>query len=154
MSAGGFVFFACVSIVFHSFCRKTRSRSTSSALAPQLRAHDLVHVEEAVLLEADLDECGLHPRQDVVDGAEIDVAGDRAALWSLEVHLRDLVVLEHRDALLADVEGDQELALCLREGARLRDLAPAPLLLRALALARLRLSFGLLLLGLGFGRSG
>ena len=39
-----------------------------AAVAPlELRADDLVDVEEAVLLEADLDERGLHPGQDVVD---------------------------------------------------------------------------------------
>src|SRR6059036_3830166 len=35
-------------------------------LALKLRRDDLVDVEKAVLLEADLDECGFHPRQDVV----------------------------------------------------------------------------------------
>ena len=48
------------------------------ALALELGDDDLVDVEEAVLLEPDLDERGLHPGQDVVDGAEVDVAGDRA----------------------------------------------------------------------------
>ena len=58
--------------------------------ALELGADDLVDVEEAVLLEADLDERGLHARQDVVDDAEVDVAGDRAALGPLEVDLGDL----------------------------------------------------------------
>ena len=90
-------------------------------LALELRHDDLVDVEEAVLLEADLDERRLHPGQDVVDGAEVDVAGDRAALGALEVDLGDAVVLEDRDALLADVDGDQQLALRLRQrGALLR----------------------------------
>ena len=48
--------------------------------ALELGADDLVDVEEAVLLEADLDERGLHAGQHVVDDAEVDVAGDRAAL--------------------------------------------------------------------------
>ena len=51
------------------------------------------------------------PGQDVVDGAHVDVAGDRAALGALEVDLGDLVVLEHGDALLADVDRDEQLAL-------------------------------------------
>ena len=84
-------------------------------LALELGHDDLVDVEEAVLLEADLDERGLHPGQDVVDRAEVDVAGDRAALRPLEVDLGDAVVLDDRDALLADVDGDQELALRLRQ---------------------------------------
>ena len=62
----------------------------------ELGADDLVDVEEAVLLEADLDERGLHPGQDVVDAADVDVAGDRAALGPLEVDLGDLRVLEDR----------------------------------------------------------
>ncbi len=77
------------------------------ALPLELRDDDLVHVEEAVLLEADLDERGLHAGKHVVDGAEIDVAGDRALLGPLEIDLGDLVVLEHGDALLADVDGDE-----------------------------------------------
>src|SRR5205085_7946845 len=44
------------------------------AAALQLRDDDLVHVEEAVLLQADLDERGLHPGQDVVNDALVDVA--------------------------------------------------------------------------------
>src|SRR5207253_1381514 len=41
----------------------------------------------------------------------VDVPRDRAALRPLEVRLGDLAVLEHRDALLADVDRDQQLAL-------------------------------------------
>ena len=51
------------------------------------------------------------PGQHVVDGALVDVARDRAALGPLEVGLGDLVVLEHGDTLLADVDRDQQLAL-------------------------------------------
>ena len=91
-----------------------------ASAALELGADDLVDVEEAVLLEADLDERGLHPRQDVVDDAEVDVAGDRAALGPLEVDLGDLVVLEHGDALLARVDGDEQLALRLRQRRALR----------------------------------
>src|SRR5207244_10079551 len=56
-------------------------------------------------------ERGLHPRQDVVDDAEVDVPGDRAPLRPLEVDLRDAVVLEDGDALLADVDRHEQLAL-------------------------------------------
>src|SRR5262249_38995851 len=86
-----------------------------AAAALELGADDLVDVEEAVLLEADLDERRLHPRQHVVDGAEVDVAGDRAALGTLEVDLGDDVVLEDGDALLAGVDRDEELAAGLRQ---------------------------------------
>jgi hypothetical protein len=59
----------------------------------ELGDDDLVHVQEAVLLQADLDERGLHPRQDVVDGAEVDVPGDGALLRPLQVDLGDAVIL-------------------------------------------------------------
>ena len=77
----------------------------------ELRADDLVDVEEAVLLEADLDERRLHAGQDVVDEAEVDVARDRTALGPLEIDLGDLRVLEDRDAALADVDRHEQLAL-------------------------------------------
>ena len=83
----------------------------------ELRHDDFVDVEEAVLLQADLDERRLHPGEHVVDDAEVDVAGDRAAFRPLEVDLGDPLVLEHRDALLADVDRDHELAFCLRAAA-------------------------------------
>src|SRR5207237_1021632 len=53
--------------------------------------------------------------QDVVDGAEVDVPGDRPSIRPLEVDLGDAVVLEDGDALLADVDRDEELALRRRE---------------------------------------
>ena len=59
------------------------------ALALELGRDDLVDVEEAVLLEADVDERGLHAGQHVVDDALVDVAGDRAAVGALEVDLGD-----------------------------------------------------------------
>ena len=65
------------------------------------------------------------PGQHVVDLAEIDVAGDRALLGPLEVDLRDLVVLEHGDALLADVDGHEQLALRGRQRRAARRLAAA-----------------------------
>ena len=86
------------------------------ALPLELGHDDLVDVEEAVLLQPDLDERGLHAGQHVVDDTEVDVPGDRAALGPLEVDLGDLPVLEHRHALLADVDRDQQLAL--RRGQR------------------------------------
>ena len=121
----------------------------AAAAALELGRDDLVDVQEAVLLEADLDERGLHAREDVVDGALVDVAGDRAALRALEVDLGGAVVLEDGDALLADVDRDEELALRLRKRRAAGRLAAALLLalgaLAALALAGLAL--GLLLLG-------
>ena len=94
-----------------SWPRLSRSWILRPRTALELGRDDLVDVEEAVLLEADLDERGLHAREDVVDGALVDVARDRAALGPLEVDLGDLVVLEDGDALLADVDRDEQLAL-------------------------------------------
>ena len=50
---------------------------------------DLVDVQEAVALEADIDEGGLHAGQDVVDLALVDVADDRAPAAALDVELGD-----------------------------------------------------------------
>src|SRR5215213_4992574 len=54
---------------------------------------DLVDVQKAVLVEADVDEGGLEPGQDVVDLALVDVADDRAVAAALEVQLGDAVAL-------------------------------------------------------------
>ncbi len=138
-------------------------------LALELGHDDLVDVEEAVLLETDLDERRFHSGQDVVDRPEIDVAGDRAALGPFQVDLGDAIVLDDGDALLADVDRDQELALGLRQRrALLRDAAAVALLIRTallplaplallarLALATLRGRLLLRLLGrLGRGLGG
>src|SRR5947209_8077973 len=82
-----------------SLCRYLSSRSKSSRLAPcaallgrlHARQHDLVDVQEAVLLEADVDEGGLQAGQDVVDLALVDVADDRAIAASLYVELSDAI---------------------------------------------------------------
>src|SRR5207247_4633667 len=124
------------------------------AVAPALELgdDDLVDVEKAVLLEPDLDEGRLHAGEHVVDDTLVDVARDRAAFGALEVDLRDLVVLEHGDPLLADVDGDEELALRGRQRRPARRCS-APLGAAAAgALGRLALGTALLLLGrVGFG---
>ena len=76
-------------------------------LAFELGRDDLVDIEKAVLLEAYLDERGLHSREDVVHSPEIDVARDRPAFGTLEVHLCDPVVLQNSNSLLADVDGHE-----------------------------------------------
>src|SRR4029077_18573594 len=98
-------------------------------------------VEEAVLLETDLDERRLHAREHVVDDAEVDVPGDRAALGTLEVDLGDAVVLEDRDPLLAHVDGDDELPLRGGERRPLRR-RPAARSISRLASLRLPVGFG------------
>src|SRR5262249_5031159 len=115
----------------------------AGAAAPlELGADDLVDVQEPVLLEPDLDERGLHAGQDVVDGTEIDVAGDRAVLGALEVDLGDLTVLDHRDALLARVDGHEQRALRLGERRPARRRAA-----RRARLTSLALGLGVRLLG-------
>jgi hypothetical protein len=54
--------------------------------------HDLVDVQEAVLLEPDVDERRLEPGEYVVDAALVDVADDRAVAAALQVELGDLVL--------------------------------------------------------------
>ena len=77
------------------------------------REDDLVDVEEAVALEADVDEGGLHAGQDVVDLALVDVADDRAPAAALDVELGDVGLaafrlrLEDGDAGLSALGGDQ-----------------------------------------------
>ena len=74
------------------------------------RQHDLVDVQEAVLLEADVHERGLEAGQDVVDLALVDVADDRAPAAALYVELSDAIAglrppprLRALAALLADL---------------------------------------------------
>ena len=73
------------------------------------RQDDLVHVQEAVSLEADVDERGLHAGQDVVDDPLVDVADDRPRSAALDVELANpwlgvALPFEHRDAGLAGVD--------------------------------------------------
>ena len=105
----------------------------AAAAARRLDAgqHDLVDVQEAVLVEADVDERGLEPDEDVVDDALVDVADDRARTAPLEVELSYAVAaprvgatagpplrgagrtggLQQRNAGLAAIDADQDLFL-------------------------------------------
>ena len=88
-----------------------------AAAAPRrlraVRQDDLVDVQEAVALEADVDEGGLHAGQDVVDLALVDVADDRATTATLHVELGDVRLgafrfrLEYGNARLASLGGHQ-----------------------------------------------
>ncbi len=93
------------------------------------RQHDLVDVQEAVLLQADVDERRLEPVEHVVDAALVDVAGDRPAAAALQIELRDAVprrlvlrartaragrcsgLFQHRHAGLPRVDTDHHLLL-------------------------------------------
>ena len=70
---------------------------------------DLVHVQEAVLVEAHLDEGRLHPREDVLDPALPDVAHHRALAAALDVALGRAAVLEDGHPRLGAVDGHQDL---------------------------------------------
>jgi hypothetical protein len=59
------------------------------------RVDDVGHVEEAVALEADVDERRLHARQHFGDAALVDVADHSALALALDRDLDDLVVLEN-----------------------------------------------------------
>ena len=61
--------------------------AASAAGRLDARQHDLIDVQEAVLLEADVDEGRLEAGQDVVDLALVDVADDRAPSAALYVQL-------------------------------------------------------------------
>ena len=92
------------------------------------REHQVVGVEEAVLVEADVHERGLEAGQDVVDLALVDVSDDRAVAATLYVELRDAPVvglrlpaasraggcslrLEDADSCFATVHRDEQLLL-------------------------------------------
>ena len=70
---------------------------------------DLVHVQEAVLVEADLDEGGLHPREDVLDPPLPHVTHHRALAAALDVALGGAAVLQDGHPRLGAVDGDQDL---------------------------------------------
>src|SRR5262249_22558970 len=89
--------------------------ATARASPLELGTDDLVDEKEAVLLEADLDERGLHSWEHVVDDALVDVPGDRPAFRPLEVDLGDAAALGAGAPLLRHVDGDEQLALGGRE---------------------------------------
>ena len=58
------------------------------------------NVQEARLLESDIDERRLHPGQHPRDLALIDVAGESDLAIALEVEFRELVIFKQCDANL------------------------------------------------------
>src|SRR6185503_19800866 len=90
-----------------------------AAAAPRrldARQHDLVDVQEAVLVEADVDERGLQAGQDVVDLALVDVADDGPRAAALEIQLGDARHapahgFQQRNTSLPTVHADQHLLL-------------------------------------------
>jgi hypothetical protein len=58
---------------------------------------DVVHVKESGFLEADIDECGLHPGQNPGYTAFIDISDDSFSGRPLDQKLLDLTILEEGD---------------------------------------------------------
>ena len=73
------------------------------------RVDDVGDVEEAVALEAEIDEGGLHAGQDFRDPALVDVADDAAVAFALDEDFGDQVVLENGHHRLVAVRGDDHL---------------------------------------------
>ena len=110
------------------------SAAAAAALRRLLAARedDLVDVEEAVALEADVDEGGLHAGQDVVDLALVDVADDRSPAAALYVELRDVAFaafrlrLEDGDTCLAAIGGHQNCFFHLFSSVQIGTHRPGP----------------------------
>ena len=73
--------------------------------------HHVGDVEEAVALEAEVDERGLHAGQHFRDPALVDVADHAAVALALDEDLRDQVVLEDGHHGLVAVRGDDHLLI-------------------------------------------
>ena len=73
------------------------------------RVDDVGDVEEAVALEAEVDEGGLHAGQHFRDPALVDVTDDAAVPLALDENLRDEVVFENGHHGLVAVGGDDHL---------------------------------------------
>ena len=73
-----------------------------------LRRRDLVDVQEAVLLEAEVDERGVDAAQHVLDLALVDVAQIRLLVRPLDVDLGQAAVLDQRDAQFLAVVGHED----------------------------------------------
>ncbi len=73
-----------------------------------LRRGHLVDVEEAVLLEAEIDERGIDAAEHALDLALVDVAEIRLLVGALDIDLGEAAVLDQRDAQLLAVIGHQD----------------------------------------------
>jgi hypothetical protein len=70
---------------------------------------DLGDVEKRVTLEADVNERGLHPGEDLGDPPLVDIADDTARFLALDEDLDDLIVLEDGDPRVEVARGDDHL---------------------------------------------
>src|SRR4029079_15818754 len=80
---------------------------------------DVGDVEEAVALEAEVDEGGLHAGEDFRDPAFVDVADDTAVPLAFDEYFRDEVVFENGHHRFVAIGGDNHL---LRHAQTLRRL--------------------------------
>ncbi len=86
-------------------------------------AADVRDVQVGALLEADVDEGGLHPGEHALDPTLVDVARDATLALPLDVELAEIPVLHERDPRLGAVcvDDDQSIGGHTRSGLRLKD---------------------------------
>src|SRR5262249_48059582 len=90
------------------------------------RVDDVGDVEEAVALEAEINERALHAGQHLRDPALVDVANHPAMPLALDEDLGDQILLENGDHRLVPVGRDDHFLLHSRSSMRARGPAPRP----------------------------
>jgi hypothetical protein len=98
--------------------------------AGNARMPDVGDVKERGAFKTDVDESGLHARQNAYDLAEIDVADAAARQRSFDVKFLDCALLDQRDARFLRRDIDQDFfihgvilevdARCTQEGSRFK----------------------------------
>jgi hypothetical protein len=78
-------------------------------LVELLRVDHIVHIEESVALEAEVDEGGLHAGQDLRHAPLVDVADDAALALALDEDFGDEIILEDGHHGFVAVGGDDHL---------------------------------------------
>jgi len=86
-------------------------RLLAAAGEGQKVVNHVVHVQKAGLVDADVDEGGLHARQDRADPALVDVGDDALLAGALGEKLNQLLVLEDGHAALVLLDVDDDLFL-------------------------------------------
>ena len=87
---------------------------------------DVGDVEEAVALEADVDERRLHPRQHLRHASLVDVADDAPLALALDEDLGHQVILENGHHRLVPVRGDNHFFVHEPPSVRSEPLSPEP----------------------------
>lgn len=91
------------------------------------RSNNLVDIEEGVLLQPDVNECSLHPGQDILDLAEVDIAYN-GPLRTLDMEFDEFPILEKRNTRLVGIVRDKHLALNVGHATLLSERSPHPTL--------------------------